>query len=320
MRDFWKQLKKPFFVLAPMADVTDSVFREIIAKYGKPHVFVTEFTSADGLMSAGREKLMHNLRFTQGERPIIAQFFSAKPEQIKGASALARERGFDGVDINMGCPDRAVVKQGAGGALIRTPKLARELIRAAKEGAVDIPVSVKTRLGFNKDTLEEWLPELLAEHPAVVTIHARTVKELSKVPARWERIRDAVAIRDSLGSETLIVGNGDVANLADARRKAEETGADGVMLGRAIFGNPWLFSESGNAPNEHEKLRVLVEHANLFETYFKDIKSFAVMKKHFKAYVNGFDGARDLRIVLMEGDDTAESVRRKIHEFLDSRK
>jgi tRNA-dihydrouridine synthase len=205
----------------------------------------------------------------------------------------------------MGCPDKTIEKQGAGAALIKNPKLAREVLRAAKEGAPNLPVSVKTRVGYNKDELDTWLPELLAEAPAVVTIHARTRKEMSKVPARWSDVARAVKIRDDLKSETLIFGNGDALNLADATDKAKASGADGVMLGRAIFGNPWLFS-GGGKPGVSEQLQVLVEHTKLFAELLGEHKSFAVMKKHYKAYVAGWDGAPELRAKLMEVNTAAE--------------
>lgn len=299
-----------------MADVTDAAFRRVIAKYGKPDLMYTEFVSADGLALApeeGRKKLMKDLIFTDAERPIVAQFFTANPEHMRAAAKLAREMGFDGVDINMGCPDQGVIRQGAGACLMRMPELARELIEAAKEGGEGLPVSVKTRLGFNKDELEGWLPELLKANPAHITIHARTKKEMSKVPARWERVRRAVEIRDKLGSQTLIFGNGDVKDLAEARQRAEETGADGVMLGRAIFGNPWLFAEK--VPTLEEKLLVMVEHTKLFEEILGDTKNFNIMKKHYKAYVSGFDGAVELRSKLMEAPN-AQEVERIIMSFL----
>ena len=352
-------------VLAPMADVTDAAFRRIIAKYGKPDVMFTEFVSADGLCSTGRKKLLVNLMYSESERPIVAQLFTGKPEKMREAAKLAKELGFDGVDINMGCPDKKVEKQCAGASLIKNPKLARELIRAAKEGAEGLPVSVKTRLGYNKDELETWLPELLAEEPAAIIIHARTRKEMSLVPARWERVKRAVEIRESffsspsaptpparggvsslrdgvvgekgekralgasqdlersvcgeserctasvrrgLGggrSKTLILGNGDALDVPDARKKIAETGADGVMLGRAIFGNPWLFSQHPMLTKE-ERLPVMVEHTKLFDELLGKHKNFAIMKKHYKAYVNGFDGAKELRMKLMEAENSAE--------------
>ena len=309
-RGFWDRLKKPFFVLAPLADVTDASFRRVIAKYGKPDVMYTEFVSADGLVLApdsGRKKLLADLLYDESERPIVAQFFSGKPEMIAKAAAVARELGFDGVDINMGCPDRSIEKQGAGAAHIKNPKLAKEIILAAREGAGDLPVSVKTRLGYNKDELEEWLPAILEAKPALVTIHARTRKEMSKVPARWERVKRAVSIRDEVAPETLIAGNGDLIDLDDARAKAQESGADGAMLGRAIFGNPWLFSYSNVLENIgiRERLEIMVEHTKLFEELLPH-KSFALMKKHYKAYVKDFDGAAELRGDLMNAESARE--------------
>lgn len=318
---FWQQLKKPFFVLAPMADVTDVAFRRVIARLGKPDVMWTEFVSADGLILApeeGKQKLLKDLMFTEEERPIVAQLFSSKPEIMEKAATLIRDLGFDGLDINMGCPDRSVEKQGAGAALIKNKNRAQELVYAAKQGAPGLPVSVKTRIGYNKDELEEWLPILLKTKPSAITIHARTRKEMSLVPARWDHVKHAVAIRNGMDCETLILGNGDVIDLDDARRKAEDTGCDGVMLGRAIFGNPFLFAQQ-KSPEGVEGLRmrleVLVEHTNLFSQLLGDVKSFAIMKKHYKAYVSGFDGAKELRMALMETSSSSE-VESLINDFL----
>ena len=322
-------------MLAPLANVTDAAFRRVIAKYSLPasrqanrqlHVMYTEFVSADGLLKGNKEVLLKDLLYTEAERPIVAQFFTATPEHMEQAATLAAELGFDGVDINMGCPDRTIEKQGAGAKLILNPKLARELIAAAKRGAPELPVSVKTRLGYNKDVLEEWLPDLLAAEPAAVILHARTRKEMSKVPARWSKVKRAVEIRDTLGSKTLIVGNGDVKDLDDARAKAFETGADGVMLGRAIFGKPWLFSYSQEYENDIAKrLRVAVEHTKVFEKLLGDVKNFAIMKKHFKAYAaspgepgrprEGFAGAKELRMKLMETENAAQ-IEKLVEEFL----
>ncbi len=322
MRNFWETLQKPFFVLAPLANVTDAAFRRVIAKYSKsegPAVFYTEFVSADGLALAnpeGKAKLMRDLVFSEAERPIVAQFFTSNPLHMEKAAALAQELGFDGVDINMGCPDKSVEKQGGGAALIKSPAVARELIKAAKRGAPNLPVSVKTRLGYNKDTLEEWLPELLAEEPAALVLHARTRKEMSAVPARWERVKRAVEIRNELGSKTLILGNGDLTDIEDAKAKVAEAGADGAMLGRAIFGRPWLFSNSQEYQNDLSKrLRIAIEHSKVFEELLGDIKNFAIMKKHFKAYAEGFPGAKELRMQLME-TSTAAEIEEIIKHFL----
>jgi nifR3 family TIM-barrel protein len=319
VKNFWNELPRPFLVLAPLANVTDAAFRRIIAKYSKPkgpNVFYTEFVSADGLVRGNREVLLRDLLYTQGERPIVAQLFTGRPEMMEAAAALAQELGFDGVDINMGCPDRSVEKSGGGAALIRHPKLAQEIVAAAKRGAPNIPVSVKTRLGYNHDELEEWLPALLETEPAVLTLHARTRKEMSLVPARWERVKRAVEIRNALRSKTLIVGNGDVKTPAEAQIRAQESEADGVMIGRGIFGSPWLFAGSTFEPAE--KLRILAEHAKLFEELLGDIKSFAIMKKHFKAYAEGFAGAKELRVQLMEANTAAE-VAAIIEKFLQER-
>ncbi len=308
MKNFWERLPKPIFALAPMEDVTDAAFRRLIASYGKPHVMFTEFTSADGLMLAdadGQKRLRKKLLFSDAERPIVAQLFSSIPKRMETAARLVAELGFDGVDINMGCPDRAVEKSGCGAALMKTPAKARELIRAAQESG--IPVSVKTRIGYDTDELDTWLPELLAESPAAVTIHARTRTEMSDVPARWDVIQRAVAIRDRARVHTLILGNGDVQNLTDARQKAAATGCDGVMLGRAIYGNPWLFADREDLPTPLERIQALNQHLRLFDELLTSTTSYAVMKKHFKAYISGWDGAKELRIKLMATGSVAEA-------------
>ncbi len=303
-RNFWEALPKPFFALAPMADVTDAAFRRLIAKYGKPDVLFTEFVSADGLLSAGRDALIRDLAYSEAERPIVAQLFTSKIENMKRGAALVQELGFDGFDINMGCPDRAIEKQGCGAALMQNPALAQQLIAAARGGAPDLPISVKTRIGYKKNELEEWLPALLEAEPAAIILHLRTRKEMSDVPARWDAAERAVVIRNQLGSKTIIVGNGDAENIDDARAKAAASGVDGVLLGRAIFGNPWLFSGRRDVPVA-EKLAALVEHAKLFEELVSH-KPFHIMKKHFKAYVAGWDGAKELRMKLMECNNASQ--------------
>src|SRR3989344_3852073 len=314
MQNFWLKLKKPILALAPMADVTDCAFRQIIAKYGKPPLFFTEFVSADGLAHPkAREKLLIDLKYSEAERPIVAQIFGGRPENIKRAAALCKELGFDGIDINMGCPDRSVEKQCAGAAMMKNPALAREVIRAAREGSRGLPISVKTRIGYNKNKIETWIPELLQEDLAALTVHLRTRKEMSNVPAHWDLMKRIVEIRNEMKKETLIIGNGDVLNLEDAKRKVEETGCDGVMLGKAIFGNPWLFAEK--VPSIKEKLEVMIEHTKLFEKMLSGHKNFAIMKKHYKAYVNGFDGAKELRVKLMEAENALQ-VENIANDFL----
>jgi nifR3 family TIM-barrel protein len=323
--NFWQQLPKPIFVLAPMADVTDAPFRKIIAKYsahqrkdgtvGGPDVTWTEFVAADGLVRAtpeGKEKLMADLMYSEEERPIVAQLFTSNPEHMEYATKLCRELGFDGVDINMGCPDRSIEKQGCGAAMIKNPENAKEVIQAAKRGAKmgesdGIPVSVKTRIGYNRNQLEEWLPAILKESPAALTLHARTRKDMSKVPARWEYVKRAVEIRNEMHSDTVVLGNGDATSLTDAQTKIDATGADGVMFGRAIFGNPWLFHPEKDILNIgiEERLLVMLEHTKLFEELLP-FKNFSIMKKHYKAYVNSFSGAAELRAELMKKNSAFE--------------
>mgnify|MGYP001611338394 CR=1 FL=1 len=328
MKNYWTKLQKPIFCLAPMADVTDCAFRQIIAKYGKPDIFWTEFVSADGLCSAGRKKLLIDLKYSENERPIVAQIFGSKPENIKKASALCKKLGFDGLDINMGCPDKFVEKQYSGAAMMKNPKLARECIRAAIEGGEGLPVSVKTRIGYNKNEIETWIPELLKEDLAALIVHLRTRQEMSDVPAHWNLMKRIVEIRNKTKKKTLILGNGDVINTDDGRRKCLEFGCDGVMLGRAIFGNPWLFTQcqrdtlTQNSMSKclfdivlQEKLKVMVEHTKLFEKMLGADKNFAIMKKHYKAYANGFDGAKLLRIKLMETEN-ASQVENIVNDFL----
>jgi len=301
--NFWEKLKKPFFCLAPMEDVTDPAFRRLFAKYGKPDVMWTEFTSADALISDGRKRVEKDLAYTEKERPIVAQLFSACPERMEKAAAIAQELGFDGLDINMGCPDKAIEKQGAGCALIKDPRLAQDIIRAAQNGAPRVPVSVKTRIGYRKNELAKWLPALLETNINAVTMHLRARAEMSKVPAHWELAGEMIEIRNNCQSKTLLIGNGDVSTLADAKQKAKETGLDGIMIGRGIFGNPWFFS--GKTPSREDRLSVLVEHAKLYEKLLPQ-RPFAIMKKHIKAYVSGWDGAKELRIKLMECENADE--------------
>ena len=310
-----------------MANVTDSVFRKIIAKYGKPDVMWTEFVSADGLMSTGQKKLLVDLAYSEKERPIVAQLFTGHPDKMREAAILVRKLGFDGIDINMGCPDRAVEKQGGGAAMIKNFKGAVEVIEAAREGVgqsersniksqilrTSIPVSVKTRLGYNKVDWD-WIKNLLALKLPALTVHLRTRKEMSDVPAHWELMPEVVKLRDEISPETLIIGNGDVATPAEAAILCTKTGCDGVMIGRGIFGTPWLFGK-GAEKTPAERLKIMVEHATLFEKTFKGIKNFDVMKKHFKAYVSGWDGAKELRVKLMETENSRQ-VKKVVGDYL----
>jgi len=346
MQNFWKKLNKPFFCLAPMSDVTDIAFRRIIAKYSKNRenkdsvVFWTEFVAADGLCNKlAKKKLSHILKYSEAERPIVAQVFGANPENMQKACSYIASLGFDGIDINMGCPDRSVVAQGAGAGLIKTPQLARKIIQAAHAGiesaGLHIPVSVKTRVGFNKEEIDTWIPELLKEDISALTIHLRTSKELSLVPANWDYIKKIKELIKKSGKEILLIGNGDVKDLKDAEEKALKYGCDGIMIGRGVFGNPWVFSENLRIDSDNklintdknigvdqeiisvnQRLAVLVEHTQIFDKELAKPKhkSFAVMKKHFKAYVNDFAGAKELRAKLMETNNSKE-VEKIIKDF-----
>lgn len=317
--------KKPIFVIAPMANVTDVAFRSMFAKYGKPSVTWTEFVSADGLCSAGKKMLLNDLKFSEKERPIVAQLFSAHPDKMREACSIVAKLGFDGIDLNMGCPDRSVEKQGSGAAHMKNPELAKEIIESARAGVKDalkaghikkeIPISVKTRIGYSKIDLS-WIEFLLKFNLPTLTVHLRTRKEMSDFPAHWDLMPEIVEMRNKLASETLIIGNGDVFTLEDAKKKVKESGCDGAMIGRGLFGNPWFFS--GKLVTDipvKERLKVMLEHAKAFDKHLGKIKNFAIMKKHFKAYVSGWEGAKELRIKLMESNGLKE-VEKIVKDYL----
>lgn len=302
---FWGELPRPILALAPMDDVTDAPFRRMVAKYGKPDVMFGEFVSVDGLCSVGRKNLLRDLIFDPSEHPVVAQLFGTDPQKFCESARLIRDLGFDGVDVNMGCPVKLVCKTGAGASLIKTPSLAKEIVLAAKEGAGQLPVSVKTRTGFERHIMDEWLATLLEVNPAAITLHLRTAREMSKVDAHWELAARAVDIVGD--SPTVLIGNGDIESTERARALAAETGLDGIMLGRAVFGNPWLFGSTKVAEVPlSERLRVMVEHAELFEEVFGSRKRFVVMRKHLLAYSSGFSGAKELRIKLMQANSAEE--------------
>ena len=318
-QSFWNTLNKPFFVLAPMADVTDVPFRSVVATCGRPDVFYTEFVSAHGLASAGRDRLMLDLALTERDHPIVAQFFGTNSEHIRAAAQLARELGFDGVDINMGCPDRSIIKQGAGAALIKSPSLAVELIHALREGAGGLPIAVKTRLGtYNTDEMDAWLGTILSAKPDVLVVHGRTVKEMSKVPAHWDLIGRAATIAHEAGA--LCVGNGDVTSHAQGVALAAQYGVDGLMAGRGIFHNPWMFNPDVDpaAITPKQRLELLLTHTDAWVAHWGTQKSFDLMKKFYKVYVSGWPGAAALRAQLMSVHDP-EEVKTIVHSSLDAR-
>lgn len=312
--NFWKELEKPILALAPMADVTDPAYRRLIAETAQPDVFWTEFVSADGLyatrtrgvMSDEDNPLMRDLQFGSKERPIVAQFFGSNPDTISYAANLACELGFDGVDINMGCPDRAIEKQGAGAAMMKTPENVKEMIAAARSSG--LPVSVKTRIGYNREEIDTWIHAVLKEKPDALIVHLRTRKEMSKVPAHWDLAERIVSLRDTHSPETVLLGNGDIETRAQAVEKLKETGLNGIMLGRGIFGNPWLFEKEEKEHSREERLAALLTLAEYFEA-MRPTKSFHIMKKHIRAFVTGWPGAAEERARLMEANSRDDLAR-----------
>ena len=290
-----------------MEDVTDTVFRRIVRDVGSPDVVVTEFTSTDGLCTEGRPRVINRLRFEPDEHPIVAQIWGNVPERCLRVASEVREMGFDGLDINMGCPVKKIISKGACGALINNPSLAGELIAAAKEGAGDLPVSVKTRIGIVRSKAEEWLGFLLAQGISALTVHGRTVAQQSEGEADWSAVTLAVRARDQAGLPTRIIGNGDVKTAADFLRRVQETGADGVMIGRGIFENLFVFRAirgardgAGSPPPEFsrlertEKIAYFRRHLALHRQTWGRAKNFDVLKKFVKTYIRAFEGAARL--------------------------
>jgi len=359
--NFWSKLKnKPFFSLAPMAEVSDTSLRYLIGKIAKPDVTYNEFVSADGISVGNRERLVQTLCYSELERPLVAQFFGCKPENFKISATVARELGYDGIDINMGCPSRKVVspKQASGAALINSPELAKEIISATKEGAEHLPVSVKTRIGFDEIEIEKWIPHILEMKPTCLTLHLRTKKELSLVPAHWEHdILDRVLeMRDHISPDTLIVGNGDVESYQDGLVKQREFRVDGVMVGRAVYGNPWFFdpmfvpeyipgpidptplqillidqkiSASNGGPSVafkeisvEDRFRVFVQHAIINEQiYTYHYKPMIKMNLHFQGYFSPIANLQNTSLLKKQiaACDTSEQTCKILNDYLITR-
>lgn len=310
MTNFWKTLPKPFTVLAPMEHVTDHVFREIVATcLPKPDVMFTEFTNVEALTSAGYDKTIPRFKFSKNQRPVVAQIWGMKPENYYTVAKMISELGFDGIDINMGCPERNVLKMGACSALIENRPLAKEIIEATKKGSNKLPVSVKTRIGLKKVVTEDWITFLLEQKIDALTVHGRTSKQLSNVPANWDEIHKAVEIRNAISPDTIIMGNGDVKNYENAVEKHSLYKVDGVMIGRGIFNNPWAFDKDNSKNHEpKEYLEVLSKHLNLYKEVYKGERHYDILKKFFKMYVNNFSGANQLRVKLMETKTIDEAL------------
>ncbi|MEZ5081912.1 MAG: tRNA-dihydrouridine synthase [Bacteroidales bacterium] len=315
---FWHNFNKPVFTLAPMEDVTDTVFREIVLGISDPeclHVLFSEFMSTHGFVHAiGGPRVKHRIQINPSELEllkktgvkIVAQIWGTDPEKFaQTASEICNDGHFDGIDINMGCPVRKIVKQGGCSALIGQPELAKEIIIATQEAST-IPVSIKTRVGLKKVITEEWISHLLETEPVLITIHGRIQTQQSEGLADWNEVAKAVKLRDRMGSKTLIHGNGDVMSYEEGLNKAAEFGADGIMIGRGIFQDPWFFNKTTIEKTPEERLQLLWKHATLFTETWQDEKSFAILKRFFKIYTSGFHGAANIRAKLMETNSMDE--------------
>ncbi len=313
-------MSKPLFVLAPMDDVTETVFRQIVHECAPADLYFTEFVNVDGLMSPGRPKLLKKLKFSEKEGPLVAQLWGLKPENFEEVArqisdgSLARELGlpegfnFVGIDLNMGCPAKSEVQNGACSALIKNRPLAQEIIEATKRGAGNMPVSVKTRLGFNEVDLG-WHEFLLGFDLDMLTVHGRTRKEMSKVPARWDLIGEVAKLRDQMGKHTKIIGNGDVLTRQQGEDLVAQYGLDGIMIGRGIFQDPYVFAK--NSPwaskSPEERIELFRNHVQLFaDTWKQGERNIKTLNKFCKVYISDFDGAKEMRENLMECDSTTE--------------
>lgn len=319
MKFFWNKLPTPFTALAPMDGVTDMVFRQIVTKIGKPDVLFTEFVSCDGFMSDGRKRIEQGLLFKPNEQPVVAQIWGANPKNFYETAKYIKKLGFSGIDINMGCPHRPVVKGGACSALIKNQPLASEIIKATKEGADNLPVSVKTRIGFETENTDEWIGFLLQQDLAALTIHLHTVAELSKTPAHWERMPKILEMRKKCAPETVIVGNGDITSLREVSEKYKKYGCEGFMIGRGIFANPWVFDSSRERQDISigERFETFLQHIDLYEKTWGKRKNYANLKKFCKAYINNFPDAGGYREKIMEAK-SLEELRKKILHLAES--
>lgn len=308
MKNLWNELPKPFFALAPMEAVTDVVFRHVIAHAAEPDLFFTEFVNVSSYCSEkGIASTRGRLAFTDDEQPIIAQIWGNKPDEFAKMSMGLAEMGYRGIDINMGCPDKAVVRNCSGSALIRTPDLAGELIRATK--ASGLPVSVKTRIGDNKlEGWRDWIGFLLKQDIANLSVHLRTRKEMSKVSAHFELIPEIVKLRDEIAPRTLLTINGDIRDRQHGMEIVKQYGIDGVMIGRGVFSDPFAFEIKKREHARDELLQLLNLQLDLHDKYSAELepRKFDPLKRFFKIYIRGFNGASELRTELMLTKSTDE--------------
>jgi nifR3 family TIM-barrel protein len=337
-RSFWQTLPRPIIGLAPMDGVTDAAFRFISAKYGKPAIHFSEFTHVEGICR-GIPNVLRNLEYNEIERPVVAQVFGNEPSAFYKVAHIIGTLGFDGIDINMGCPDRAVAARGCGAGLIQTPKLAQAIIRATHEGARDfadgkllekiglsettcatvrkmasknfsprrlLPVSVKTRLGYDRVVIESWIGALLEMEPSAITLHGRTLKQGYRGDADWEAIGRAVEIART--TKTLVLGNGDILTQKDARERISQYGVEGVLVGRGAMGNPWFFQDNDSClRSARERWAVALEHATVFDRMRGTIP-FTIMRKHLGWYARGKEGGLRSAMVRVESLSAVEQL------------
>lgn len=314
--NFWRDLPRPFFVLAPMEDVTDVVFRHVVSEAARPDVFFTEFTNTESYCHPeGKQSVRGRLTFTEDEQPMVAHIWGDKPEYFRQMSIGMAELGFKGIDINMGCPVPNVASRGKGSGLILRPEVAAEIIQAAKAGG--LPVSVKTRLGYTEvDEWQDWLSHILKQDIANLSIHLRTRKEMSQVDAHWELIPEIKKLRDEIAPDTLLTINGDILDRQAGLKLVEQYGVDGVMIGRGIFKNPFAFEKEPKDHSSKELLDLLRLHLDLHDKYSTELepRPFKALHRFFKIYVKGFRGAGELRNQLMNTDST-DDVRALLDNF-----
>ncbi len=312
-----------------MDDVTDTVFRQIVHGCAPADLYFTEFVNVDGLMSPGRSKLLKKLLFKASEGPLVAQLWGLKPDNFEAIArqisdgTIAREVGlpegvnFAGIDLNMGCPAKSEVKNGACSALIKNRPLAKEIIEATKRGAGSMSVSVKTRIGFSEIDLS-WIEFLLELNISMLTVHWRTRKEMSKVPAHWELASEVVAIRDRVAPNTQIIGNGDVENRSHGEDLIAKYNLDGIMIGRGVFQDPYIFAKDSSPwPNltKHQRIDIFKKHVELFKnTWQSGDRPIYTLNKFCKIYVSDFDGAKEMREQLM-ASESADNLLGLLQEF-----
>ncbi|GAA6819928.1 tRNA-dihydrouridine synthase [Helicobacter pylori] len=313
--NFWSELPRPFFVLAPMEDVTDIVFRHVVSEAARPDVFFTEFTNTESFCHPeGIHSVRGRLTFSEDEQPMVAHIWGDKPDHFREMSIGLADMGFKGIDLNMGCPVANVAKKGKGSGLILRPETAAEIIQASKAGG--LPVSVKTRLGYYEiDEWKDWLKHVFEQDIANLSIHLRTRKEMSKVDAHWELIEAVKALRDEIAPDTLLTINGDIPDRQTGLELAEKYGIDGVMIGRGIFNNPFAFEKEPREHSSKELLDLLRSHLSLFNKYAEDeTKQFKSLRRFFKIYVRGIRGASELRHQLMS-TETVDEARTLLDDF-----